>query len=649
MKVLILKDNLTKALSIVGKGLSQKPQLPILSHILLKAHNNQLEFYSTNLELGIIYSTPAKVEKDGEVAVPGKLLTEFISSLFTDKIELESTEKNLSVKTNKTKGSLAIGNPVDFPPFPETSVVNKKLALIKIKDAVLRTVFAASTDEGRPVLTGVKTQIINNKLLLSATDGYRLSKEEVDLEGKADNLEVILPAQSLLETIRIAEVLDAKEIDFLISCSYGPGRYDPHYEKRGVDYPYAYVRWTEQRNMQLFIELIEQGKIDLGHIISQEFALEKAEDAYKELQNGTSLGLVLRYAESNYVPTPWRGATVSSAKKYSPPHGILQVAIVGVGGFAKIKLLPILAGIRDVRVRGIVDVDAAAALSVARHYKATVFSGGFDELIARDDIQAVIIATPHQLHAQQTMACLQAGLAVFVEKPATVTKEQFTALERLLASQPDHLYCVDFNRSFSPFMRSIKSSIATRRSPLMIYYRMNAGFIPTDHWVQAPEHGGRIIGEACHILELFCYLTDAAPRYVSVTPLQTSRDDFAPSDNVSVVVQFSDGSVCTLLYTALGNSAMPKEQMELYVEGKSIIMNDYVTLQGFGLPVTFNKKHNQQDKGHAALLERFIAAAQHGGLGPIPFERIAMATKLSFIVDQLARSGGGYHQVLEHE
>ena len=216
MKVLILKDNLTKALSIVGKGLSQKPQLPILSHILLKAHNNQLEFYSTNLELGIIYSTPAKVEKDGEVAVPGKLLTEFISSLFTDKIELESTEKNLSVKTNKTKGSLAIGNPVDFPPFPETSVVNKKLALIKIKDAVLRTVFAASSDEGRPVLTGVKTQIINNKLLLSATDGYRLSKEEVDLEGKADNLEVILPAQSLLETIRIAEVLDAKEIDFLI-------------------------------------------------------------------------------------------------------------------------------------------------------------------------------------------------------------------------------------------------------------------------------------------------------------------------------------------------------------------------------------------------------------------------------------------------
>src|SRR3989344_2439836 len=216
MKVLILKDNLTKALSIVSKGLSLKPQLPILSHLLLKAHDNQLELFSTNLELGIIYSTPAKVEEEGEIAVPGKLLTEFVSSLFTDKIELIGTEKNLQVKTNKTKGSLGVGNPSDFPPFPETTSTGKKLELAKIKDAILRTVFAASIDEGRPVLTGVKTKIDNGKLQLSATDGYRLSKEEVELGGKTEPLEVILPAQSLQETVRIAEVLAAKDIELMI-------------------------------------------------------------------------------------------------------------------------------------------------------------------------------------------------------------------------------------------------------------------------------------------------------------------------------------------------------------------------------------------------------------------------------------------------
>ena len=216
MKVLILKENLEKALSIVSKGLSLKPQLPILSHLLLKAHHNQLELFSTNLELGIIYTTPAKVEKEGEVAVPGKLLTEFVSSLFTDKIELEATEKNLLVKTNKTRGNLSVGNPSDFPPFPEPSPVSKKLPLIKIKDAVLRTIFAASTDEGRPILTGVRTVISDSKLFLSSTDGYRLSKEEVDLGAKLQPLEVILPAQSLLEMIRIAEIIKAEEVDFLI-------------------------------------------------------------------------------------------------------------------------------------------------------------------------------------------------------------------------------------------------------------------------------------------------------------------------------------------------------------------------------------------------------------------------------------------------
>lgn len=216
MKIQILKENLVKALSIVSKGLSLRPQLPILSHILIKAEKNQLNLASTNLELGINFTCAAKIEKEGEVAVPGKLLMEFVNSLTADKIDLIASEKNLQVKTLKTQATFAIGNPADFPTFPEVTESAKKLAFKNIKDSILRTVFAASIDEGRPILTGVKTRLSADKLSLSATDGYRLSKEEVVLGGKNEDLEVILPAQSLLEVVRIAQEVNAEELTLSI-------------------------------------------------------------------------------------------------------------------------------------------------------------------------------------------------------------------------------------------------------------------------------------------------------------------------------------------------------------------------------------------------------------------------------------------------
>lgn len=216
MKILILKENFVRALSVVGKGISLRPQLPILSHILLKATKNRLEFLSTNLELGIIYQTSAKIEEEGEVAVPGKLLTEFINSLAADKLEITATDKNLEIKTETSHASFAIGNPADFPTFPQIVTFDRKLPFSKIKDSIIRTAFAASTDEGRPVLTGVRTRITDGKLSISATDGYRLSKEEVIVMGKNETLEVIIPAQSLLEVVRIAQELKTEELDISI-------------------------------------------------------------------------------------------------------------------------------------------------------------------------------------------------------------------------------------------------------------------------------------------------------------------------------------------------------------------------------------------------------------------------------------------------
>ncbi|KKS97912.1 MAG: polymerase III subunit beta, DNA polymerase III subunit beta protein [Candidatus Gottesmanbacteria bacterium GW2011_GWA2_43_14] len=216
MKILILKENIVRALSIVGKGISLRPQLPILSHILLRGAKNQLEFLSTNLELGIIYQTSAKIEKEGEVAIPGKLLTEFINSLGADKLEITATDKNLEVKTDTTRASFAIGNPADFPTFPQPLSFDRKLPFAKVKDSIIRTAFAASIDEGRPILTGVRTKIDDGILSMSATDGYRLSKEEVAIPSKNELLDVVLPASSLFEVVRIAQELKAADLDISI-------------------------------------------------------------------------------------------------------------------------------------------------------------------------------------------------------------------------------------------------------------------------------------------------------------------------------------------------------------------------------------------------------------------------------------------------
>ena len=216
MHIFVLKENLVKALSIVNKAISIKPTLPILSNILLKTENNQLKLSATNLELGLVVTLGAKIEQEGEITIPGKLLTEFINSLTTEKIELVLKDNNLIVKTDKTHASFTTSSTSDFPPFPDVPKNGKTFPINKIKEAILRTVFASSSDESRPVLTGIKTIISSGIMSFTATDGYRLSINKVEITDKKENLEIILPATSLLEVIRIAEILKAEEVGFFI-------------------------------------------------------------------------------------------------------------------------------------------------------------------------------------------------------------------------------------------------------------------------------------------------------------------------------------------------------------------------------------------------------------------------------------------------
>lgn len=430
-----------------------------------------------------------------------------------------------------------------------------------------------------------------------------------------------------------------KEIDFLISCSYGPGRYDTRYEQDGTDYPYDYVRWTENRNMKLFADLVQAKKIQVDPLISQEFLFNNASEAYSKLIEKKSLGLVLAYEEKIFDPEPPKTDIVldpgDQPIAYAVPDKI-TIGFVGVGGFAKVKLLPIVSKIKGASINAIIDTNPSNAINIAKQYNAAIYHNNYQEILQDDKINTVVIATPHALHAQQAIACLRAGKAVFVEKPAAVNDEQYKQLETFLNTNKNGLYCVDFNRSFAPFILKIKKTIKNRTTPLIIHYRVNAGFIPKDHWIQSEKHGGRIVGEACHIFELFGFLTGAKATNVSVQSINTTREDLCQSDNFSAQISFDDGSVCTLLYTAMGNEKLEKERMELFFDGKSIVLDDYKKLTGYGLPRTFNETTNYPDKGHKELLERFVRAAQTGSATPLSHERILQATRLSLRVRELA-------------
>lgn len=430
-----------------------------------------------------------------------------------------------------------------------------------------------------------------------------------------------------------------KEIDFMVSCSYGPGRYDQAYEQRSQDYPLPYVRWTENRNMQSFIELMENNRLMLDKLVETEISLDQISQGYEQILQRKKVGVVISYGPRNQQDMVQK---IIKPSFVPARRDATSVGIVGVGGFARITLLPIIAKLNCVKINAIVDTDIARSLSTARLYNASKAFVDDGDLFLEDLVDVVVVSSPHKYHCAQLLRALQNGKAVFVEKPLATDFDQHAELKQYLKKNPQSQICIDYHHAFSPFAKQIKNAIANRTSPLMIQYRINAMPLAHDHWMQTEIGAGRIIGDCGNLINLFCYLTDSTPLSVSVEALHSSRASLFPTDNFSVQLHFHDGSICSLIYSSLGHQRMGKERLELFCDGKSIVMQDFIKLTGYGLPASFSSIVKTADTGHEALVTSFFEKLKQPASNlPIPVNDLVMISELILTIDKLACEGGG--------
>ncbi len=431
-----------------------------------------------------------------------------------------------------------------------------------------------------------------------------------------------------------------KELDFFISTSYGPGRYDQTYEEHGMDYPVGYVRWTERRNMGEYLRLLAEGSVTVSDLISRVYPVDQAPEAYSSLsgQGPQPLAVLLSYPDTGdralvrKVPTP---------KARGRAKGRVNLALVGTGSFTNAVYLPALKQLDgEIAVRAVVGRTGFTAREAAHRCGADYSTTDLAEALEDPQVDAVAIVTRHDLHAGMVLQALQAGKHVLVEKPLAMSAEE---LEPIVSFYEDAgadapILLTGFNRRFSRFCTTIHDICRVRSCGMLIDYRMNAGYIPLDHWVHGPEGGGRNIGEACHIYDLFTYLTNARVKEVSATAIRPSTDHYSSTDNFVATLRFDDGSVGTLTYTAMGAREFPKEHLDLFFDGQVVTLDDYRTLNVVGSrhPGITNRS---EDKGHKEEFQAFARAIRSGGRWPNPLWQQIQATEIALEVE--AQIAGG--------
>jgi predicted dehydrogenase len=424
-----------------------------------------------------------------------------------------------------------------------------------------------------------------------------------------------------------------KELDFFISTSYGPGRYHRAYEEEGLDYPVGYVRWTENRNMAEYLRLLAEGKLNLKPLVSATYTLEQAADAYAALESHADRPLMVLLSYLRPVSERLVRQVIQPGARAAVP-GAVRIAVVGAGSFARDVHLPNLKKMPDqYYLKMVMSRGGDSAMAAARRFGAASATTDYQQVLSDPDIQAVLITTRHNLHTGMTLNALRAGKHVLVEKPLALTRPELEQIQSFYAKTDTPILLTGFNRRFSRYAQQIRALIQDRHNPMILNYRMNAGYLPPDHWVYSEEGGGRNLGEACHIYDLLTYLTNSRVAEVWAFTIHPRSPYYTAQDNFTAILTFEDGSLAALTYTALGSTDYPKEYLEVFVEGKVIVLNDYRTLTTAGVKIK-GISTPVADKGHREELVAFARAIQQGGDWPIPLWQQIQATEIALRVEE---------------
>lgn len=427
-----------------------------------------------------------------------------------------------------------------------------------------------------------------------------------------------------------------KELSISLSRSYGPGRYDPQYEEEGVDYPVGYVRWTEKRNMEAFLQALASGSLAIASLIERRFPVDEGDKAYAHLRESGAYTVLIEYP----------GVTAKQASQPSTPPVLrsrtsegLRVGCVGAGSFAKSVIFPALRNTRGVVLQSVATASGIAAQSAVKTF-------GFlraqtpTDLLQDPDTDAVFVLSRHDSHAQYVVAALANHKGVFVEKPLAVTLEQLEEIRCAFEAERDKgnapFVMVGFNRRFAPMTVKLRQFFAARQEPMMVHARVNAGYLPPDHWTQHKGDGGRVVGELCHFVDWARFVVGSAIQTVTAGALPDgSRYN---RDNVAVRLQFRDGSIANLLYLANGDKAVPKEYFEVFCEGGVAILDDFCRLALTRDGKTSSEK-GRRDKGHNRELELTLKALQQSAASPIPFEELVEVSEACLAIHQSIATG----------
>lgn len=467
------------------------------------------------------------------------------------------------------------------------------------------------------------------------------SDEPVELAGEISRLRGRVVAVGLVGMNVPRQIYFQRELTLRVSMSYGPGRYDPEYEERGHDYPLPYVRWTEGRNLEAFLDLTASGAVRTSPLVTHRFPVEESARAY-ELISGDArepyLGIVINYDTEREVERSVVNPSSKFKVQNSKSAGVVRVGWIGAGDYARHMLLPHFKE-AGAEFSSIATASGVSARDVGTRYGFGRFVSGADEVLSDESINLVVIATRHDTHAALAQRALERGLNVFLEKPLALDDASLDSLVEA-ASNSSGLLAVGFNRRFSPHARAAKEFFREVRAPLSILYRVNAGRIPRAHWTQDPrEGGGRVVGEVCHFVDFMQFMTGAPVERVYAEPVTTSDREAVAEDSVFVTLKFADGSNGTIAYLAEGDRALRKERVEIFGGGRSFVLDDYRAASAYRDGRETTTRLRAQDKGQRDELRALFDALRRGGPAPTTLAELANTTRATFRILDSLRAG----------